>query len=1078
MPPADFDKQPTPEETERIGVWIDEGAQWQKHWAFESIKEPALPQVQHADWPKNPIDYHILARLEREGLAPMEEADKRTLIRRATLDLTGLPPTPAEVAAFIDDSSPDAYDKVVDRLLASPRYGEHMTRYWLDVARYADTNGYHIDNERFMWRWRDWVIDAFNENKPFDQFTIEQVAGDLLPDATLDQKLGSGFNRNHMINFEGGIIPEEYRVQYVLDRVNTTGSVWLGLTVGCAQCHDHKYDPISQKEYYQLFSFFNTVAEQGSDGRDGNAAPLVKAPLPEQEAQLAALQSKIEQVILDMDRPMPEVDAAQAAWEESIKPTFAGIWNPLVPDLATSSGGATLTADSAGTVLVQGENPDKDTYEIIAKTDASGITAIRLEALPHEALANKSLGRSDVGNFVLSEIELEVSSASAPEKFRPIPIAQAAADFSQDTFPASNLIDGKPETGWAIQGWERTDARTVVLVCSEVFGYPEGTRIRIRLRHESGFPKHTMGHFRLSFTNKPEMALSSLRPWYISGPYKAYDAKSAYETAFEPEKGIDLEATYEDGRHKWVAVTPNYADGVVHELPGGIAATYLYREVHSPAARTTELGIGSNDAVKVWLNDRVVLDKNVGRGVEPDQDKIVVQLQPGINRLLMKVVNFGNAYAFFFRRIHEDVGLVPLDVERAVLTQADQRTDAHRKALRDYYRRENSAEWQALETQLTAFRQEMTDLDKAIPTVMVMQEMETPRETFVLKRGQYDNPGDKVGPATPNFLPPMDGGSPMNRLGLARWLVDPDNPLPARVLSNRFWQQHFGVGLVATSDDFGVQGERPSHPELLDWLAIEFIRSGWDVKHMQRLIVTSATYRQASRVTPDLLERDPANRLLARGPRFRMDAEMVRDNALAISGLLVEHVGGPSVKPYLPAGLWEAVSYGAEFSAQRFVQDTGENLFRRSMYTFWKRQSPPANMMLFDAGNREVCSARRARTNTPLQALTLMNDPQFVEAARVLAQRMLSECGPDPAQRIAYAFELATARPPSEPELAVLTKLLAEQAAVFQQDAASIQALLETGDTAAPSELDPCELAAYTTVASVILNLDETITKI
>jgi mono/diheme cytochrome c family protein len=1106
MPPASVPKTLSPDQIELLGQWIDEGAQWEKHWSFEPVGRVALPEVEDSAWPRNGIDHFVLARLEREGLTPSAEADKRTLIRRVTLDLTGLPPALDDVEAFVNDSSPDAYEKVVDRLLASPRYGEHMARFWLDLARYSDTNGYHIDNERYMWRWRDWVIAAYNANQPYDQFTIEQLAGDLLPDATLDQKIASGFNRNHMINFEGGIIEEEYRVQYVVDRANTTGTVWLGLTVGCAQCHDHKYDPLSQKEYYELYSFFNTVAEKGSDGREGNAAPVMKAPLPEQQEQLAAIEAKIQQLVLDMDRPMPEVDAAQAVWEEEIRPTLSAQWQPVSTEAVASSGGATLTIEDDGTIRASGANPDKDVYEVVATTTATGLIAVRLEALPSESAApedvaggaaaaggdehpaeadagetagpgRQALGRSPNGNFILSRFEVEVAPAGEPENFKPVRFVQADADFSQEKFPIAHALDGKSDTGWAVQGWERTDERVAVFVASEPFGYPQGSRVRVRLRHESGFAQHAMGRFRVAVTANPEMAPARLGPWYVSGPYKAYDAVSAYETAYEPETAVDFDATYEDGRHKWVLATPEYADGIIHQLPGDVAATYLYREIDAPLARAMELGIGSNDAVKIWVNDEVVLDNNVARGAQPDQDKVTVHLEQGTNRLLMKVVNFGNVYAFYFRRIREDLGRVPLDVERALMVAAAERDDAQHKAVRELYRRSSSPEWQAMEALLAKFTREQAALDKAVPTVMVMQEMETPRETFVLTRGAYDQPAEKVEPNTPAFLPPMKGGSPLNRLGLANWLVDPDNPLTARVAVNRFWQQYFGHGVVLTSDDFGIQGARPTHPRLLDWLAAEFVAGGWDIKAMQRLIVTSATYRQGSHLRPELRARDPRNTWLARGPRLRLDAEMLRDNALAISGLLVGDIGGPSVKPYLPKGLWEEVSYGAEFTAQRFVQDEGDNLFRRSMYTFWKRQSPPANMMIFDAPNREVCTAQRARTNTPLQALALMNDPQFVEAARVLAQRMLLEGGAEASTRIAYAFELATARPPKPEELSVLLGLLDAQLETFTRDAEASENLLGVGDTTPAAALDPCELAAYTTVASVILNLDETITK-
>ncbi len=1076
MPPKSFEKTLTPEQIELIGKWIDQGAKYEKHWSFVPPVKPDLPKVAKTDWPKNEIDYFILSKLEKEGLEPAPEADRHTLIRRVTLDLTGLPPTPEEVEAFVNDESPDAYEKVVDRLLASPHYGENMARRWLDLARYADTNGYHIDNVRYMWRWRDWVIDAYNKDMPFDKFTVDQLAGDLLPNPTLDERIATGFNRNHMITFEGGIIPEEYRVQYVIDRVDTTGEVWMGLTVGCAQCHDHKFDPISNKEFYQMFAFFNTVPEQGSDGREGNAVPRIEAPLPEQQEQMDKLDSDIDALLAKMRAPVPEVDEAQTVWEADAVAKLQSRWTPLEAETATSSGGATLKKRTDRSVLVEGENPDTDVYEVVANTNVTGITAIRLEALTDESMKDGRIGRSDNGNFVLTEFEAKISPVDNPELEQPVTFTLAAADYAQKDFDANKAIDGNAETGWAVDGASNED-RMIVFVADRPFGFDVGTRIRICLHQESKFAHHAIGSFRLAATTDPSMAPSELGPWYMNGPYIADSGKVAYETAYGPEEGVDLAATYEDHRAKWL-IQPDLKDGVVQNLNGDVCATYFYRTISAPSDRDVTLTLGSNDAIKLWVNGEVVLDNDVQRGVEPDQDQVKARLKTGENQVLMKVVNYGNAYAYYFRRADEAVGEIPLDVEHALTTPPDARSDAQIAKLREYYRSRNWPDWKPLNTQLAKLREDKDALEAEIPTTMVMQEMEEPRDTFVLARGQYDQPKEKVTAAVPAALPPLPKGAPNNRLGFAKWLVDPSHPLTARVAVNRYWMNFFGTGIVKTAEDFGVQGEWPTHPQLLDWLASEFIDSGWDVKAMQKTIVLSATYRQSSKASKDLVARDPENRLLARGPRFRMDAEVVRDNALAISGLLAGHIGGPSVKPYQPEGLWKEVSYGGtEFTGQVFVQDTGDKLYRRSMYTFWKRQSPPPGMLVFDAPSREVCTARRARTNTPLQALALMNDTQYVEASRVLAQRMMKEAGPEPMNRVMYAFELATARKPKPDECQVLIRTYNEQVETYRQDEDAARALVSVGESPRDETLDVPELAAYTTVASIILNLDETITK-
>jgi hypothetical protein len=759
MPPPRSNKTLTQAEITLLRTWVEQGAKYQTHWSFAPPQRPQLPPVKDAAWPRNPIDRFILARLEAEGLRPSAEADRPTLIRRLTLDLTGLPPTAAEVNAFLDDPGADAYERLVDRLLASPHYGERMSLDWLDAARFADTHGYHIDSARDMTRWREWVIQAFNSDMPFDRFTVEQLAGDLLPAPTLAQKVASGFNRNHMITYEGGAIPEEYLTAYIVDRVNTTGTVWLGLTVGCTQCHDHKFDPMTQKEYYRLYAFFNNVPEQGLDGRKGNAAPAIPAPSPAQQEALDGLAESIRDAERELDGPMSQADLAQERWDKEFR------------------------------------------------------------------------------------------------------------------------ADG-----------------------------PKGPNA----------------------TNKPPEAIARI------------------------------------------------------------------------------------------------------------------------------------------------LALPPVT-----------RTDPQRAELRKYYRTHVSKEARPLAERLARLRKERDGLRASIPTAMVMQETGS-RPTFMLIRGQYDKHGEKVTAGVPAFLPPLPEGMPVNRLALARWLVAPNHPLVSRVTVNRFWQTFFGTGLVKTAEDFGSQGEPPSHRELLDWLAVEFMRPGtdrrrpWDVKALVRLIVTSATYRQSSAVTAELVSKDPENRLLARGPRVRLPAEFIRDQALAVSGLLDRRLGGTSVSPYQPAGLWEELmsrADGKNFTAQTYVQSHGRDLYRRTMYTFWKRTSPPPSLITFDAPDRETCTVRRARTNTPLQALVLMNDPTYVEASRKLAERMMCEGGPTPGGRIAFAFRATTARHPTDDETRQLNSLFDRELAVYRADKAAALKMLSVGESPRAPELDVAELAAWSTVAGVILNLDETVTK-
>jgi hypothetical protein len=934
MPPPESGKKLTANEKDLLKRWIEQGAVYQRHWSFLPPRRPPLPKAADAAWPRAPIDSFILARLEAEGLRPAPEGDKVALIRRLTLDLTGLPPTPAEVDAFVNDARPNAYEKVVDRLLASPRFGERLAVEWLDAARYADTHGYHIDSGRDMTRWREWVIDAFNRNLPFDRFTVEQLAGDLLPSATFDQRIASGFNRNHMINFEGGAIPEEYHTAYIVDRVNTTATVWLGLTVACCQCHDHKYDPITQKEFYQLYAFFHNLPENGLDGAKGNAAPVLKAPTRRQQQRLDELAAAIHRAEAQLNAPMPELDAAQERWEKHSLVRNKVDWTTLDPHEVKSRGGATLVELPDHSIRAQGANPPTDTYTVVAATGVKDITAIRLEALPDEQLMAKGPGRSSNGNIVLTDVRLLVEDKAV--KFK-----TAWADFSQKDFPVAHAIDGNPTTGWAIFP-EVGKAHTAVFELEQPI-HVEGTAfLTVTLDFRSPFAQHQLGRFRLSATGAKQ--------------------------------------------------------------PTG------------PAAQPAKIG---------------------------------------------EILALG----------------------------ADQRSDAQQAELRVYFRTHASGAKQ-LGDRLEKLRNDLASLEKQVPTAMVMQEMPKPRDTFLLVRGQYDKKGEKVSAGVPACLPPLGQGAPANRLGLAEWLVDPAHPLTARVAVNRYWQMFFGNGLVKTAEDFGSQGELPSHPELLDWLAVEFMSPSsdaldggpsrrWDIKAILKLMVMSATYRQSSAVTPALMSKDPENRLLARGPRLRLQAEFIRDQALSVSGLLVGRIGGRSVSPYQPAGLWEELASrqdGKNWTAQTYVQSHGPDLYRRTMYTFWKRTSPPPTLTTFDAPDRETCTVRRARTNTPLQALVLMNDPTYVEAARKLGERLMTEAV-SVEERITLAFRLVTARRPKAEELGVLRSIFAAQLATFRQDQKSALRLLSVGEAKRNEKLDVTELAAWTAVASVILNLDETVTK-
>ncbi|MCP3920592.1 MAG: DUF1553 domain-containing protein [bacterium] len=839
----------------------------------------------------------------------------------------------------------------------------------------------------------------------------------------------------------------------------------MGLTLGCAQCHDHKYDPLTQRDYYRMFAFFNSIAEEASDRNTQTPGPLVAAPSPEQAKSLAMADRRIAAAESSLTAPLPAVDAQEAIWRASVGEQLAEHWHALVPVAATSSGGATLAIESDGSVLANGENPATDVHEIVLRTDQGPLHGLYLDALVPDG-ANLP-GRAVNQNFVLSEIEVEVTPLGRTVDTSIVRFARAEASWSQDKFDVAAAIDGKPETGWA--GLGRDGPRTALFVAEQPFGLAGGNELRVRLRYETGHSQHALARVRFAVSTDPTHVPSSLGVWESAGPFQGKNRTDAFERPLVGEGG----ATPPAEPITWTQ-QPGYTDGEIHLFQGDNSAVYLRRTITAHGARTMRVSLGSDDAIRVWLNGEIVLDKNVARPVAADQDTATLTLAPGENELLLKVVNFGGGFGYYFRVVSESSNELPLDLVTA-LAIGGSTTDID-ASVRDFYRRNHSGVWRGLEKKLQTLRDERARIDADVPRTMVSRELEQRRQAHILERGLYDHKGEEVDPGVPAALPQMPTGSPPNRLGLADWLVSAEHPLTARVAVNRYWQRFFGVGLVETAEDFGSQGDFPSHPELLDWLAVEFRESMWDVKAMHRLIVTSDAYRRSSRVDADLLERDPDNRLYARGPRYRLDAEQIRDGALYVSGLLVERIGGKSVRPYQPTGIWKAVGYTGSNTAN-FRQDQGEALWRRSLYTFWKRTAPPPSMATFDAPSREACTLRRPRTNTPLQALVLLNDPQFVEAMRHFAGRIVSEGGASDSERARTMFRMATSRTPDASELEVLLGILERARAAYAVDTDAARALLAVGDSPPTQGAPPEELAAWTMVASLVLNLDETITK-
>jgi len=944
MPPADSDLTLSPQEIANLRQWIADGAEWKGHWSFEPVIRPEEPKLRESDWARNGIDAFILDKLEEKGLEPSEEADRETLIRRATLDLTGLPPTPEEVDAFLADRKPGAFERLVDRLLASPRYGEAMALPWLEASRYADTDGYQNDGPRDMWRWRDWVIGAYNRNLPFDQFTIEQLAGDLLENPTLDQIIATGFNRNHRYNSEAGLVPEEFLLENAVDRVDTTSTVWMGLTMGCARCHDHKYDPISIKEYYQLISIFDNITESGRAVKFGNSEPWVTAPTESQAKTLAEYDARLDRIRRARSEIHASIDQDIEEWEAKGKLALdesAIVASNLMEHFTLFGNDPTLDLDRKPPVFEKGIRGQAVYFD--------GESALALE--------------SD------------------------------ATFLCNDRFSVSFWL--KPE-----------DLSDGVIISKQ------GT--------------------------------NSTRPGLT---VEINDGRLQYNIITRWVAGVGSVETIDPiAKGKWLHVVltndgSQSATGMKVYLNGREAKTRILHNTNSnviKAAANAKLILGAGvvgESFAGWVDDLRVYDRTLW------QDEI-------------------------------DALAEPKSLSQIARISPEDRSRSQRGKWRAHYLAAIAPDsYRALDDAVLAARIERQKYYDSLPTTMVMQEMYPPRKTHVRERGVYHQYGDVVENGLPEVLPDFPEGAPRNRLGFAQWLVSGEHPLTARVAVNRYWIKYFGRGLVKTAEDFGLQGAWPSHPELLDWLADEFVRLDWDVKAMQKLIVTSATYRQQSKVTLELLEKDPENIYLARGPRLRLSAQALRDQALATSGLLVEQLGGPSVSPYQPDKLWETMSN------MKYTQSKGDDLFRRSLYTIWKRTVPPPSMALMDAADRESCMVSLKRTNTPLQALTLLNEKVFVEAARNFGQRILLEGGGSTKEQVKFAFRTALAREPKAREMALLGQAYQEYRDAYANDLDNAKRLVAVGESEVPDELDPRDLAAATALANVLLNLDETVTK-
>ena len=950
MPPAEAHRELKAAQISTLKQWVEDGAPWEGHWSFIRPVRPAMPGVKAKAWVRNPIDAFILQRLETEGLTPGSEADRERLLRRVYFDLTGLPPSIKQIDAFLNDKSENAYGKVVDELLASKAFGERMALMWMDAARYGDSSVFHADGPRDMWPWRDWVINAYNSNKPFNEFTVEQLAGDLIPNATNDQKIATGFNRNNATTDEGGAIAEEYRVEYAVDRVKTTSMVWLGLSLECAQCHNHKYDPITMTDYYRFFAFFNQASDPGMQSRRGNQTPVVDVFDAQKLAQAAILKQDLPKFEEELKKHVESIEPAFLAWLEKASTSVGD--KPSLPGGAI----AHLTLDG----------------------DLSDLADPKRKA---QIKGKSQYGEGKFGQAFLCDTRNWVDAGQL-------------GDFDNgDAFsygcwikPKGNA-NGAPITkmndGNAYRGYDM------------LFGNG-----RLSVHIVSTWPTNA-----IKVNTKKTLKKDAWQHVFVT-----YDGSSK-------AAGVKI---YFDGKPQEWTIEQDRLSATIRTK----AAFQLGRR--SPGGPFN----GLIDDVRVY--DRALTEAEVGALAGSDPIGPLLAMKP------------------------------------------EERTKEQHAQLRLHYLNSEDKAHRQLSKKIRDLKVKIAEHEKPVSNVMVMADVGKMRTTYILDRGNYASPLKEkvVAPGVLSALPQMAEGVPQNRLGLAKWLVDPRHPLTARVTVNRYWSMMFGAGLVKSLGDFGSQGEWPSHPALLDWLAVDFVESGWDIKRMLKQMVMSATYRQSTRVSSELLEKDPNNLLLARGPRFRLQGEFIRDNALAASGLLVRKIGGPSVKPYQPPGLWNEVS----LSGARFTQDKGEKLYRRSMYTYWKRSSPAPAMTIFDARTREKCVLLRSRTNTPLQALVTLNDVQFVEASRSLAERAIKAEKELDAQ-IVTAYRLATGVRPKPVIQEILGHAYLEELAIFKEDTERAKKLISLGESKRDESIDAAQHAAMTIVTSMILNLDETLTR-
>ena len=958
MPPLKSKKELTPHQIALIKKWIEQGAKYEDHWAFIAPKSPALPQSK-PKWGNSPIDRFVADQLNANGLKPSPEAAKAILIRRVTFDLTGLPPNLPEVEAFLNDKSPKAYEKVVDRLLASKAYAERMTLHWMDVARYGDSSVHHADGPRTMWPWRDWVINAYDTNKSFKNFTIEQIAGDLLPNATVAQKVATGFNRNHGTTDEGGLIVEEYRVEYVVDRVKTTGNVWLGLSVECAQCHSHKYDPISHKEYYQFFAFFNNNADSGKQSRGGNAPPMVNVVSDDQQKLHDAAQARVKLANTKLAARKKSAQPDIEKW--TIAAALKNLKQPLEPEGLF----AHLPLD---------QFKGRITAELVSKKTAAKL----------EGGAQSSTGKFSGALRVVKNGFVNVKGITPPEWNEPF---SYGCWVKPDAANANGAIFSKMNEGNAFRGfdiWLQQGAPGTHIINT----WP-GNAVKVVGKEKAKAKQWS--HIFITYDGSGKASGTRV---YLNGKRLAHNIEA-------------------DGLSGTIQTPVDFRIG---------------RRSNSAQANNIEI-----DDVRLY--ERALTDAEVAALAGNDPVSPILAIAP------------------------------------------DKRNAKQKVALEDHYLNNIDENYRTLTAEKQKAQSELTALTKTKITSMIMGDQGKMRPTYILERGHYSHPrkDEVIKPNVPAFLPPLPKGAPKNRLGLAQWLTRADHPLTARVAVNRYWSLLFGKGLVKTVSDMGTQGDWPTHPELLDWLATDFVQHGWDIKRTLKQMVMSATYRQSSRITRELFAQDRSNALLARGTRFRLQGEFVRDNALAVSGLLVRKIGGPSVKPYQPPGLWNEVSLGGNV---RFQQDKGEGLYRRSMYTYWKRSAPAPTMTIFDAPTREKCLVERPRTNTPLQALATLNDTQFIEASRHLGERMMKEGGKSPAERVAFGYRVVAARAPKALVSQILSSAFNEEFEHYKKNPEAAAKLLAAGESKRDESLNAAEHAAWTIVASMLLNLDEVISRL